>query len=194
MPSNAPNGPPIGPDAHRLKAEDSRARRADRGEGGEAGQGRSVRPVGYIRAARPRASTARPIGDRFSEEAAREPRAENSALTSLAPASLEWAIAHLTRYGDTDLFPTPFEFALVRKEWASVQPKLAKIDIGAHQWGAARQIIVQKDEVAFRRTTQLDPLDAILFAAIMREIGKTIEARRAKTTRQVVFSYRFSAT
>lgn len=115
-------------------------------------------------------------------------------MTQLSPDSLDWAIAHLTRYGDTDLFPIPFEFTLVKKEWASILPKLLKIDIGAHRWGAARQIIVQKDEVAFRRTTQLNPLDAILFAAIIREIGKAIEACRAKTTKLVVFSYRFSPT
>jgi Reverse transcriptase (RNA-dependent DNA polymerase) len=121
-------------------------------------------------------------------------RAENTVLTNLAPDNLDWAIAHLTRYGDTDLFPTPFEFALLKEEWKSVQPRLTKIDIGGHQWGAARQIIVQKDEVAFRRTTQLDPLDAVLLAAIIREIGKTIEARRARPVKRVVFSYRFSPT
>jgi hypothetical protein len=115
-------------------------------------------------------------------------------LTSLSVDSLDWAIGHLTRYGDTDLFPIPFEFALIKKDWAGLKPKLRQIDIGAHQWGAARQIIVQKDEVAFRRTTQLDPLDAVLFASIIHEIGRSIEQCRVKRNKNVVFSYRFAPT
>ncbi len=115
-------------------------------------------------------------------------------MTSLSPESLDWAITHLWKYGDTDLFPIPFEFGLFRKHWATVRPELERIDIGAHQWGSARQIIVQKDEVAFRRTTQFDPLDAILFASIIYEIGKFIEKHRIKRSKNVVFSYRFSPT
>jgi len=115
-------------------------------------------------------------------------------LTTLSAGSLDWAINHVSKYGDTDLFPIPFEFALIKKDWTAVQLKLRQIDIGAHQWSSTRQIIVQKDEVSFRRTAQLDPLDAILFASIVHEAGRTIERRRVKRNKNTVFSYRFAPT
>jgi hypothetical protein len=49
--------------------------------------------------------------------------------------------------------------------------------------------MVPKSDFAFRSVCQLDPIDSILFAAIIREIGKKIEAKRASNN--VAFSYRF---
>lgn len=113
-------------------------------------------------------------------------------MTNLTEESLDWAISHLSRYGDTDLFPIPFEFDLFENKWSEIKNEIKKLDISNYQWKASRQIIVQKDEVAFRKTVQLDPLDSIMFAAIMFHIGKKIESIRVKRAAGVVFSYRFS--
>lgn len=41
---------------------------------------------------------------------------------------------------------------------------------------------------------QLDPVDALLFAALIRTIGKKIERRRIPESEQSVFSYRYKPT
>lgn len=108
--------------------------------------------------------------------------------------SLAWAMKHVARDGDTDLFPMPFEFRVMKKQWSTLAPELAKIDIDNHSWSGPRRLIVPKSEFAFRSVSQLDPIDAILFAAIVKEIGRRIEKRRISPDQEVVFSYRFAPT
>lgn len=43
---------------------------------------------------------------------------------------------------------------------------------------------------AFRTITQLDPLDFLIFAALIREVADDIETRRVGNDKKVVFSYR----
>src|SRR4051794_25984847 len=110
----------------------------------------------------------------------------------LKEASLNWALRHVRKEGDTDLFPQPFEFEVIRKYWSKVAADLEKIDIGQHSWKGPRRLMVPKSEFGFRAVCQLDPLDSILFAAIVKEIGARIERRRSPSSDQSVFSYRFS--
>jgi hypothetical protein len=50
---------------------------------------------------------------------------------------------------------------------------------------------VPKSEFAFRSVCQLDPLDSLLFAGIIKEIGAKIERKRLLDSENAVFSYRF---
>jgi hypothetical protein len=52
--------------------------------------------------------------------------------------------------------------------------------------------MVPKGDFAFRAVCQLDPLDAIIYAAIIREIGSKIERKRQPILAGTVFSYRFA--
>ncbi len=35
----------------------------------------------------------------------------------LKEASFDWALAHVQKYGDTDLFPVPFEYDAIKGLW-----------------------------------------------------------------------------
>jgi hypothetical protein len=80
----------------------------------------------------------------------------------LALASLDWALAHLQRYSDTDKFPLPFEIDVMARLWnSSLRAQLSNIDITQHRWKGERKMLVPKDSVSFRNAAQLDPMDAL---------------------------------
>jgi hypothetical protein len=109
----------------------------------------------------------------------------------LKKASLNWALKHVRKEGDTDLFPQPFEFDVIKKYWPSVLRVLMAVEINKYDWHGPRRLIVPKSEFGFRTVCQLDPEDSILFAALIREIGKRIERKRSPAAQQEIFSYRF---
>ena len=116
-------------------------------------------------------------------------------MRKLAPASLDWALEHLRRHSDTDKFPIPFEIDVVARRWANgIRDQLAGKDLTQHQWHGERKMLVPKDEFSFRNAAQLDPLDAILLAALTLEIGPAIEQKRDLVSAKRVFSYRFAPT
>ena len=43
--------------------------------------------------------------------------------------SLDWALAHVNRYGDTDVFPVPFEYAAIEHDWVNVKTNLTGADV-----------------------------------------------------------------
>lgn len=110
----------------------------------------------------------------------------------LSAGSLDWSLKHLETEGDGDLFPRPFELAILADKWSAVRPQLERIDISQHQWHPMRRVLVPKDDLSFRRACQLDPIDSLLFNAIVYEYGSLIESRRRPTAENSVFSYRFA--
>lgn len=104
--------------------------------------------------------------------------------------SINWAIKHLTEYGDTDLFPKPVEFEIISQEKVYVSNKLKEIEISDYNFHSSRRFVIPKDELSYRIATQLNPVDSILFSAILHEYGSLIENKRA--SKEQVFSYRFS--
>ena len=110
----------------------------------------------------------------------------------LAPASLDWAIEHVAEYGDTDLFPRPFEIDLLSKHRKVTIEALKDLDITSHLWRPSRRFLVPKGGLSFRPIVQLDPIDSIILSALVHEIGGGIERRRVPAHEKVVFSNRFT--
>ena len=110
---------------------------------------------------------------------------------NLHAASLRWAIKHILEEGDTDLLPIPFEFAVIRNQWAVFQRRAELIQIEGHVWSGTRRFVAPKAEFSFRSVCQLEPIDSILFAAPIRQIGAQIERKRVSTDKERVFSNRF---
>jgi hypothetical protein len=108
----------------------------------------------------------------------------------LSQASLDWALTHVLRYGDTDIFPTPFEFDAIAHSWNSIREEVSNIDLRTHQPGPARRILVPKPGGGFRVATQLDPVDSIIYAACLYEAADLIEASRIPANRRIACSYR----
>jgi hypothetical protein len=92
-----------------------------------------------------------------------------TANNKLAKTHVRWALRHIAKEGDTDIIATPFEHDLLRKHYAKVIAKLSNIDISSHVWRDTRRFISQKDPVSFRPVSQLDPIDAVLFAALVSQ-------------------------
>ena len=114
-------------------------------------------------------------------------------MLKLKTASLDWALNHIESHGDTDIFPPPFEYQAIRLAWPSSLPQiLANEDMLQWQTKPYRRCLSPKHRYGFRVSTQLDPLDTLVFLALVYEIGGDIEAARVPAGSNIVFSYRFA--
>lgn len=113
-------------------------------------------------------------------------------MLNLSPASLDWALAHVKKEGDTDVFPRPFEIDAISDDWSEVREHLEKQDI--HNWSTytQRSLLAPKSFWGFRIVTQLDPLDTLIFTAVLYEIGADLEKNRVPVKKGCVFSHRFN--
>ncbi len=112
-------------------------------------------------------------------------------MLRLKETSLEWALKHALNLGDTDVFPIPFEYRALESDWSDTKKYLRGVDVLEWQVRPLRTLLAPKGKFGFRIITQLDPLDFLLYAATIREIGSDLEKRRVPVSEQVVFSYRF---
>ena len=111
-------------------------------------------------------------------------------MLNLQPKSFDWALAHVLRYGDTDVFPVPFEYEAIKEDWGSVKKHLADADVSNWTTRPQRILLSPKAKFGFRVITQLDPLDFLVFAALVFELSADLEVRRVPVSRGRVFSYR----
>lgn len=112
----------------------------------------------------------------------------------LPKAAYNWALKHLLREGDSDLFPLPPEFLALKFSWKTVVIDLASLDLSTYRWRGGRRFVVPKDILAFRHGTQLDPLDSIVLAAMVKKLGPRLERHRVPAAEERVFAYRFDPT
>jgi Reverse transcriptase (RNA-dependent DNA polymerase) len=112
-------------------------------------------------------------------------------MLHLKKRSLNWALKHAVRFGDTDVFPSQFEFDAIKNDWSEISKFLLREDI--HNWKTRplRSLLSPKSRYGFRIITQLDPLDFLVFAALMYEIGSDLESERVPVADNIVFSHRF---
>jgi hypothetical protein len=110
----------------------------------------------------------------------------------VAADSLDWALAHTERYGDTDLFPTLFEIHAIKSEWDSLRPSLTREDLDTRHVGVLRRCMAPKGRFSYRVATQLDPLDLLFYTALVYEIGTDLEAFRVPASEEIVYSFRFA--
>jgi len=105
--------------------------------------------------------------------------------------SLEWALLHLIKENDTDLFPAPIEIEIINQKKDDIISKLENVDISNYNWKSFRRFMIPKGELSYRMVTQLHPLDSLMLSAIIYEYGASIESKRIPASENVVFSYRF---
>ncbi|AIC93090.1 RNA-directed DNA polymerase [Shouchella lehensis] len=122
-------------------------------------------------------------------------------MLKLRNESLDWALSHVENYGDTDIFPIPFEYKAIRYIWnekvkeiengLSLKEYLRSQDILKWSVRDFRKSLTPKHKYGFRLSTQLDPLDNLVYNALVYEIGEDIESKRIPINKNVVFSNRF---
>ncbi len=104
--------------------------------------------------------------------------------------SLDWAIKSVDHYGDTDIFPTPFEYNAIKGCWLEIRAHLLKRDLSTFSPFASLMTLMPKPDGTFRVAKQLDPLDTLLYLAILYEIAPKIEGYRVSKDLKVACSYR----
>jgi hypothetical protein len=112
----------------------------------------------------------------------------------LSPNSLDWAFAHALRFGDSDIFPPHFEFQALAFQSDDVKDFLTTRDL--LQWTArSKQVcLTPKGRYAYRVSTRLDPLDSLIYLALVHEVGELLEQRRVPASEAVVLAHRFQPT
>ena len=113
-------------------------------------------------------------------------------MLTLSSSSLDWALKHAESYGDTDIFPLPFEFSAIRYDWDRLSAQLGSDDILRWEVRPHRESLSPKSNLGFRIATQLDPLDCLIYSALVYEIGQDLEAYRLPVDEEIVFSCRFA--
>ena len=99
-------------------------------------------------------------------------------MLKLKPSSLDWAMEHVNRFDDTSMLPLPFEYSAIKLLWPDIRSYVSEQDALNWKVRAHRSLLAPKGRYAFRIITQLDPLDFLVFAALIREIAKDVEAIR----------------
>ncbi|NOQ21356.1 MAG: hypothetical protein GQ565_01725 [Candidatus Aegiribacteria sp.] len=104
--------------------------------------------------------------------------------------SIEWAVTHIRRYGDTDIFPVPFEYEAIKHSWINLKDAITKIDIAEYEGRPFRRMLVPKQGGGFRVAIQLDPIDTIVYTALAYEAAEYVESFRLPLDSKVACSYR----
>jgi hypothetical protein len=104
--------------------------------------------------------------------------------------SLNWALRHMLRYGDTDVFPIAFEYSAFKAVWPYVLSALRSINLAEHELGPPVRMMVPKHTTGYRSAAQLDPLDALLFTGLVYEMAPTIERFRVPADHRIACAYR----
>ena len=115
----------------------------------------------------------------------------NHVHVQLSETTLDWALAHLETE-DTFMLPRAFEFDAIRHNWQDVRQYLSSENLVSWNPRPRRTLLAPKTATSFRFVTQLDPLEAIVFAGLVHDIGAELEATRVEESEEKVFSWRFS--
>ncbi len=105
--------------------------------------------------------------------------------------SLSWSLRQALNYGDTDIFPALFEFQAIEHDQERVFSWIESEDLLRWKVRTQRRCLAPKHKFGFRIATQLDPIDFLIFTALVYEIGTDLERSRVSTDKQIVHSYRF---
>ncbi|PYJ73991.1 MAG: hypothetical protein DME75_00025 [Verrucomicrobia bacterium] len=108
--------------------------------------------------------------------------------------SLEWALKHVMRFYSSDFFPAPFEFKAISDQWSTVKSRLEAIDLDEYMPRTPIALLAPKPNGTFRVVHQLDPIDAIIYAALVFEISDSVENYRIPISEEITCSYRIDPT
>lgn len=111
-------------------------------------------------------------------------------MARLSPESLSFARTHITRYWDSDFFLKPFEFDALWAHWPDVVEYLTASDIENIPARAARTMVAPKPDGGYRVVHQLDPLNSLVYTALVWNLAGVIELGRLPREDRVACSYR----
>lgn len=104
--------------------------------------------------------------------------------------SLEFAKAHISKYYDSDFFVIPFEFQAIWSQWNSVKDHLLSHELKDLEIQPPLSFAAPKHNYGFRIVHQLDPLNALVYTALAKQVATVIEANRIPISEKVACSFR----
>jgi hypothetical protein len=113
-------------------------------------------------------------------------------VLTLSETALEWALKHLQRFGDSDILAVPMEYQAIAADWLQLKKWLLAVDVAAHEPRPLLRFLVPKPEGGYRVATRLDPLDALIYTALVYEFVGALEKSRIPRRRRVACSYRLA--
>ena len=91
---------------------------------------------------------------------------------------LDWALAHVCRYADSDHFARIFEFNAIRDNWKEVRDHIHSLDLEVYSPQPALLRFAPKLNGTHRVVHRLDPLDVLIYTALVRQIHEAAEGPR----------------
>jgi reverse transcriptase-like protein len=113
--------------------------------------------------------------------------------TRLNASSITRAIDHLTKFGDTDVFPHLAEIVFLSEKKDEIVQELSVLDLESFNPAQAIETIAPKSRYGFRIVQQLLLLETLLFTAALIEIGSDLETLKRPLGENGPFAYRFSS-
>jgi hypothetical protein len=110
--------------------------------------------------------------------------------TALSEHSLDWAIRHLSRYGDNDFFPAAFEFQVFADQWPLLRNSILAIDLDSHMPRPPLVRFAPKPAGGFRVLHRLDPVDSLIYTALVHELYETLAKSAAPESESLIRSLR----
>jgi hypothetical protein len=112
-------------------------------------------------------------------------------MTILTDQSLEFAREHIHKFYDSDFFPKSIEFEALWHQWEDVKKELLSKNVTKFWITPPRAMTIAKPKAGFRVVHQLEPMDAIIYAALACHVATAVEAARMPADQHIACSYRF---
>lgn len=103
---------------------------------------------------------------------------------------LEWAVEHLQHYSHSAFFPRMFELTAIFHNWSKVKEYILSLDLSKYVPKTAIPYLTYKDNRTYRIVHQLEPIDSIIYTALVREVCEIIENYRIPESKNIACSYR----
>ena len=103
---------------------------------------------------------------------------------------LEWALKHLQKYSHSDFYPKIFEFPAISHNWQQVKDHILSLDLDTYAPKSPLIKLAPKPNGNFRIVHQLDPIDSLIYTALIREVCEIIEDYRIPESENIACSYR----
>jgi len=103
---------------------------------------------------------------------------------------LEWSLNHLKKYYDSDFYPRLFEFRAIAHNWNNVKNFILSLNIEDYTPSSPNLDLAYKSNINFRVVHQLDPIDSLIYTALVYEISEKIENYRIPKSEMIACSYR----
>lgn len=108
----------------------------------------------------------------------------------LSAEAIGWARSHILLYGDTDIFPVPFEYQAIDSCWDDFREVLLDVNLNEFETHSSIRVLVPKPGGLYRVCKQLDPLDSIVYSSMVYEVAEKLERYRVPRGERISCSYR----